>query len=446
MAEPSRSSSTATTPTSEFRLNPKQVELNHLLSGPATHVMAYGGSRSGKSFGIMRAMAIRAIKAPETRHAVFRLRFNHVKNSVVFDTFPKMMKLCFPQVGYRIDKTDWFAELTNGSQIIFGGLDDAERTEKILGLEFSTIFLNECSQTSFEARSKAVTRLAQLSSLVNKFYYDCNPPNKSHWTYRMFELGLDPKSGARLPNPERYASILMNPGANAHNLGGDYLAELEALPEKERLRFLLGRFLDQVDGALWTLDLIGRNRCNLADVPDLVRVVVAVDPSGCSGPEDTRSDEIGIVVCGVDRTGRAYVLEDATGRFSPTGWAKKAIAVFDAWEADSIVAEANFGGALVESNIRTVRNTAPVKLVKASRGKVQRAAPVASLYEQNRIVHVSDPDAVGALVDLEEQLCNFSASGYQGAKSPDRADAAVWALTELLLDGSNYDTSMKWVG
>ena len=435
----------ATTPPSEalrkssdFRLNPAQFEANRLLGGPARHIMLYGGSRSGKSFVLVRAIIIRALKAPGSRHAVFRLRFNHVKNSIVFDTFPKVMKLCFPEVPYRLNQTDWFVEFDNGSRIIFGGLDDAQRTEKILGLEFSTIFLNECSQISFDARNKAVTRLAQKSGLALKLYYDENPPTKAHWTYRLFEMRVDPKSGAALPNPDAYASALMNPDANRENLAPEYLEELAGLPEKDRLRFLHGKFLAQVDGALWTVDAI--RRCTRAQLPDLVRVVVAVDPSGCSGPEDTRSDEIGIVVVGRDGQGNGYILEDLTGRYSPENWARKALEAFDRHHADRIVAEKNFGGALVEGNIKAVRKSAPVKLVTASRGKVQRAEPVSALYEQNKVLHV------GHFPDLEEQLCNFSSSGYQGAKSPDRADAAVWGISELMLGGGSYDSSMSWVG
>ena len=428
------STSPSTAPTPTFKLNPKQSELNHILGSAATHVMAYGGSRSGKSFSLMRATVIRAIKAPDTRHAVFRFRFNHVKNSVVFDTFPKMMRLCFPQVPYKIDRTDWIAKFPNGSEIIFGGLDDAERTEKILGLEFSTIFLNECSQISFDARNKALTRLAQKSSLALKFYYDCNPPNKAHWTYRLFEMLVDPKSGAALANPGDYASLLMNPDANRANLAAAYISQLEGLPTKERDRFLLGKFLAQVDGALWTADMIGNHRVAPAQLPAMQRIVVAVDPSGCSGPEDFRSDEIGIVVAGIGTDGRAYVLEDRSGRFSPEGWAKETVAAFKHWKADKIIGEKNYGGSMVETVIKTAFKNAPVKLVTASRGKVRRAEPVAALYEQGKVSHLLDHESERDLGLLEDQLCNFSSSGYQGSKSPDRADAGIWALTELMLD------------
>ena len=232
---------------------------------------------------------------------------------------------------------------------------------------------------------------------------------------------------------------------NRANLADEYIKELEALPEKDRLRFLHGQYLTQVDGALWNIDGFLREAEPVSDdarqalMARMNRIIVSVDPSGCSGPEDTRSDEIGIIVAGVDVEGQGYVLADHTGHYSPEGWAKEAIKAYDEWQADTIVAERNFGGAMVENTIRAVRATVPVKLVTASRGKTARAQPVAALYEQSKVLHV------GHFPDLEEQMVNFSASGYQGAKSPDRADAAVWALTELMLDGSTYDTSLGWV-
>lgn len=441
------SSSTDTKPTSSFTWNPRQALALELLAGPATHVMLRGGSRSGKTFLLVIACIARALKAPGTTHTILRARFNHLKHSVIFDSFPKAMKLRFPGVPWHLNRTDWFVEFPNGSKILFGGLDTGERVEKILGQEHSTIYLNECSQISYDARNKAVTRLAQRSSLALKAYYDCNPPTVGHWTYQLFEKRVEPKSGEALANPDRYASMMLNPDANRENLATEYLAELEALPEKDRKRFLLGEYLAQVDGALWRLDDIQREAAPKLWTPAtravimarMKRIVVAVDPSGCSGPEDTRSDEVGIVVVGLDREKHGYVLEDLSGRYGPEVWAKKAVAAFDDWKGDRIIGERNFGGAMVASTIRSVRATAPVVLVTASRGKTQRAEPVAALYSQGKVTHV------GRFVDLEEQMSNFSAAGYQGAKSPDRADAMVWGLSDIMLTGGTYDSSMKWV-
>ena len=128
--------------------------------------------------------------------------------------------------------------------------------------------------------------------------------------------------------------------------------------------------------------------------------------------------------------GIGRILEDASGRYSPDGWANKTLELYDRWKADRVVAEKNFGGAMVESTIRTARKTAPVKLVDASRGKVQRAEPVAALYAQGKVRHV------GQFPELERQYCLFSTAGYVGARSPDHADGGIWALTELMLDAA----------
>lgn len=422
-----------------FQLTPKQVEANRLLGSSATHVLLRGGARSGKTFLIMRAIATRAIKAPNSRHGCFRQRFNHIKNSVVLDTFPKMMRLCYPQVPYKIDKTDWYAKLPNDSEIWFGGLDDKDRTEKVLGMEFATIYTNEASQISYAARNKLLTRLAQNTPLKLREYADCNPPNMGHWLYQMYGLKLEPTMRTPLGNPDDYASFQINPVDNP-NLPDEYLNQLRALPERERRRFMDGEFLPMVDGALWTYEQLDDCRVARADLPEMKRVVVAIDPSGASGPEDTRSDEIGIVAAGLGVDDIGYVLDDVSGRYSPTEWARKAIALSAKYRADRIVAEKNYGGALVEANIRSVDKKASVKLVTATRGKAVRAEPVAGLYEQGRVKHVLDPHV--DLTELENQLCNFSTAGYEGMKSPDRADAAIWGLTELMLSNSyRYDIS-----
>jgi len=186
--------------------------------------------------------------------------------------------------------------------------------------------------------------------------------------------------------------------------------------------------LEEIEGALWTYAMLDRARIAGTDEPpELKRVVVAVDPSGCAGPDDTRSDEIGIVVVGRDRNGIAYVLQDASGHYSPQQWAAMTIRCLDSWGANQIVAEKNFGGAMVESTIRSVRRNAPITMVTASRGKFQRAEPVSALYEQGKVRHL------GTFRELEDQLCSFAANGYMGERSPDRADALIWALSDLML-------------
>ena len=143
-----------------FTLTRKQEEAQDTIAGNATHILLAGGSRSGKTALLVRNVIYRALKSDNSRHAIFRFRFNAIKASIVLDTFPKIMKLAFSQVPYDLNKTDNYVTFENGSQIWFGGLDDKERTEKVLGQEFATIYFNEASQIPLSSVDMAITRLA----------------------------------------------------------------------------------------------------------------------------------------------------------------------------------------------------------------------------------------------------------------------------------------------
>lgn len=415
--------------TKTLELTPRQKEARLLLNGPAAHCMLFGGSRSGKTFLLCRQIITRALKADQSRHAAFRFRFNHAKTSLVQDTLPKVMDLCWPGLrrATKLDKTDWFLEFPNESTLYIGGLDDKERTEKILGNEFATIYLNECSQIQWTARKMAVTRLAQKTELVNKMFYDCNPPNQAHWTYKLFIEKQDPESRKGLPHPDNFASMQINPLHNTDNLAPEYIQELESLPERDRKRFLSGEFLPANENALWSATTIDNNRILNASgdkMPDLQRIVVAIDPSGADD-ENPDHDAIGIGVVGLGTDGIAYVLEDLTLNAGPATWGNVATSAFDRHSADIVVGEDNYGGAMVEHVIQTARPNTPYKAVKASRGKVVRAEPVAALYEQGKVKHV------GYFPELEDELMSFTTTGYQGMGSPNRGDWLVWAITEL---------------
>lgn len=185
-----------------------------------------------------------------------------------------------------------------------------------------------------------------------------------------------------------------------------------------------GEIVDDVPGALWTRAMLDANR--LKEAPQLSRVVVAIDPSGTDG-EDDDGDEIGIVVAGRGVDGRGYVLADRTCRLSPDGWARLAVTAYHEFSADRIVAERNFGGAMVAAVVRQADRSVPFKEVVASRGKAVRAEPVSALFEQGRV------SIVGSLPELEDQLVLMTPAGYLGEGSPDRLDAMVWALTEVML-------------
>lgn len=404
--------------------------------------MLFGGSRSGKTFLEVRAVCLRAIAAAESRHGIFRFRFNALKTSIGMDTLPKVMELCWPDVWDRtkLNKEDWFFQLPNGSEIWLSGLDDKKRVEKVLGKEYATLYFNECSEIPWGSRNIAMTRLAQLAKYIDvngdertlrlKAYYDCNPPSQLHWTYRVFQKRIDPITRLGLKNPDNYTSMQMNPIHNRDNLPAGYMDELENLPERERKRFLDGVFGDETEGSLWTYELLDQQRTE--SVPDLQRIIIAVDPSGCSGEEDERSDEVGIVVVGLGTNGIGYLLEDLSGKFGPggeRGWGAIVVNAFKRWRADRVVAERNYGGAMVKAVVMAAASSedvsVPYKEVTASRGKVVRAEPVATLFEQDKI------RVDGRFTELEDQLCAFRVTGYEGDQSPDRADAMIWGFSEL---------------
>lgn len=438
--------STSPAPQPTFNLTPKQQELLEAAAGPARHVLAYGGSRSGKTLGFTYCVATRALMAPESRHLIARLHNIDVRQSVMLDTWPKMMRLAYPGVPYEVNKSDQFATMPNGAEIWFGGLDDKDRVEKILGKEFATIYVNETSQVAYDTILTLRTRLAQAvmksdgRRLPLKAYYDLNPVGRSHWTFREFIEGVRPGNGAPLEEGSR-AHVLLNPVDNPH-LPPEYHAELDELPDRQRQRFRDGKYLSEVPGAMWSLadrkagdgvNIPGIESLRVAASPTLKRIVIGVDPSGSDG---TGGDSQGIVVAGVAEDGHFYVLADRSCRLSPDGWAQIVAGAASEFGADRVVAERNYGGAMVEAVLRTAAPNMPVKLVTASRGKVVRAEPIAALYEQGKVHHV------GNFGDLEEQMTMTSTAGFQGNGSPDRLDGLVWALTELSSGGGylpNYE-------
>lgn len=415
-----------------FELTEKQQEARKLLASACQFIMLFGGSRSGKTFLAVYALVIRAIKAPSSRHVIMRFRFNAVKASIVFDTFPKVMRLCFPDIEYKLNKTDWLVTFNNKSEIWFGGLDDKERTEKILGQEFSTIYLNECSQISWASVGLAITRLAQNCKQLDgvplklRMIFDCNPPDKNHWTYKVFKQFIDPDSRQPIKNKHLYNAIQMNPKDNLDNLPAAYIETLESLPPHLKKRFLEGEFKDANPNALfpdWVLDKWRVE--DASDLPAMQRVVVGVDPSGADDDDNAENDAIGIYVAGLGVDGVAYLLEDATIKAGPATWGKFAASTYHRHEADIMVGEQNFGGAMVKFVIQAADKNINYKIVTASRGKVQRAEPFAPLFDDGRV------RIAGRQLELEEELSGFSTRGYLGDKSPNRGDAAFWCLAEL---------------
>lgn len=414
-----------------FVLTEKQQQAQEKLNGPARHVLLEGGSRSGKTLLAVRKIVQRALKAPGSRHLIARFRLSHVRQSIAHDTLPKVMSLCFPGVPYEINKSELFAQFPGNSEIWLGGLDDKQRTEKILGTEYASILLNEGSQIPWSSRNTVLTRLAQKvtdratgADLVTKMYYDCNPPSKAHWLYKLFYAHQDPDSGKPIEAAD-YDFIKLNPRDNVQNLSPEYIRTLEAMPARYRKRYLDGEWADATPGALFSEDVFEKWRVMDGELPEMLRIVVAVDPSGAGDEENTENDAIGIHVAALGVDGVGYLMEDLTCKVGPAKWGRIATDAFDRHGADRVVGEVNFGGAMVGFVIRQARPHTPYRAITASRGKTVRAEPVSALMEEGKV------RIVGHMRELEDELMGFTTHGYVGERSPNRADAAIWAVSDL---------------
>ena len=272
-------------------------------------------------------------------------------------------------------------------------------------------------------------------------------PNDSWSNLEMgMRLGTDPRTVVTTtPRPVPLVKMLLarpttaiTVGAtfeNSSNLAASFIENIKKQYEGTRLgrQELYAEVLIDNPCALWHQENIDTHR--KPDKPELTRIVIAIDPAVSSNVD---SDETGIIVAGGDGTGHAYILHDASGIYTPSQWAEKVVALYDQFEADCIIAETNNGGELVKQNIYTVRPMLPFKEVKATRGKVLRAEPVAALYEQGRVHHV------GILAKLEDQMCGWDPT--LPGKSPDRLDAMVWAVNDLLIGSYPAPRSPGYTG
>lgn len=411
-----------------FKLTEKQCEVRSVFATAAKYFLVYGGSRSGKTFFIIYAIITRMLKAPGSRHVVFRQDGVDAKQSIGNETVPAVVDLAYPGLVLKWREKDGYFEAPNGSQLWLAGLKDKERLDKVLGKEYATVYLNEASQITLEAYTTVLTRLAQSIKQVDgrrlalKCYIDLNPTVSAHWTYQMFVLGIHPDGGFTIPDHEEsYRYITVNPVDNSDNLPADYIESLRNMPERQRKRYFEGAFTADDDNALWRRGFIKHD-----DPPEMKRIVVAVDPAAKS---EIGSDETGLIVAGIGIDDRGYILGDDSGKYRPEEWARRAISLHDTYDADCIVAEVNQGGEMVEAMIKAAARGRSIRYraVTATRAKQVRAEPIAALYEQGKVRHAKP------LQQLEDQMCAFTigfdrkAQGY----SPDRVDALVWALTEL---------------
>lgn len=390
-------------------------------------VLLEGGSRSGKTFICVRNIIIRASKHPKSRHLILRKHFSHVKQSIWYQTIPDVLDTAFPGLSVRENKSDWYIEFPNGSQIWIAGTDDKERIEKILGTEWDTIYLNEASQLPFDTYDTFKTRLNPGEGVKPLFLIDYNPPSKSHWGYVIFHQGLDYESKQPHKNTDRYAYISMNPGDNLDNLSQGYIETLESMSESKQRRFLQGEYSDDSLYALWRRKWISSSR--IKQKPNnITSCVVAIDPNVTDDKKATDStDEAGIITVGkymLDDEWHYVVLsDDSTIGLS---WGGVSVKAYHDHEADKIIGEVNQGGDLVEMNIRNYDSNVPYADVRGTRGKATRAEPVADLYRRGYVHHF------GEFTELEDELCTWVPGK---SRSPNRLDALVWGILYLMSNG-----------
>ena len=430
-----------------FELFSKQREIMAAIASSATYILSRGGSRSGKTTTNIYAVVYRALAASNSNHAIFRATFQQAREHIFDKTLKEVISTVWPDLWERlndrhdstcsINHTELKIELPNGSVIQCFGMDDPDKRK---GAEYSTILVDEADAVmDFDDIITLETRLAEVrykdngngERLQHKVLFATNPNvNQRHWIYRTFIEKVNPSTGVKHPEPDDWAEIFINPRDNPH-LPPDYIerAERNWSPMRKRV-YLDGEWLPDDENAMFKSEWWVKSRlpsCSPSEArTNLTRIIVAVDPavSATKG-----SDETGIIVLGIDRNGVCYILEDCSGVYQPEVWAEKAVAAYFKWNADCIIAERNNGGSLVTNNITTASRVPTVKTVWASNGKEVRAEPVVGPYSRGLVIHCGQFDK------LEHQLATFTYDANKNRKngSPDRLDALVWGLTELLV-------------
>jgi hypothetical protein len=307
----------------------------------------YGGAGSGKSWLIMFIVILRALRAPNSRHAIFRLTRSSCEQTLFKKTLLEVLEVGFPGLLPQLHErkafnyTDMQVTLSNGSMLFFNGLDE-NRLTKVLGDEFNTVWVNECNEDGLSYatvnvllnRLRAVRKTEDGKILKNKMFFDCNPRFYSDWEYKVFKLGINPEDGDAIPRPEQWVSCKLNTQSNQANLSADYLDNLQLMGAKDRRRYMEGEWSDENQHALFTEKMFVEHRIpkprniltpaeTLAYLRDeqgiqLDRITIAADPAVTADP---KSDLTGLTVQGIqlgdDGIEHAYVLEDLSGRYTP---------------------------------------------------------------------------------------------------------------------------------
>ena len=380
------------------------------LLGPSRYKGAHGGRGSGKSWFFAGQIIKLALVHPGLRVVCLREIQKDLKESAKLLIEDRIDTFKAP--GFDIKHSE--IRTPGGGLIIFKGLQDYNK-ESVKSLEgFNIAWCEEAHTiTAHSLEMLRPTIRAGLGDGHSELWFSWNPSDASDAVDQLLR-------GPQIPASAKVVSVNYkdNPWFPAE-LEEERLLDLATNPDRYG-HIWEGDYEPTAIGAIWTRQNLNEHR--RSEAPQLERILVAVDPATSA---ETGSDEHGVVVVGKGADGRGYVIEDGTLSGGPDAWAARVVALYDKYSANGVVIEKNQGGDMCRHTLKTVRPTLPIREVHATKGKHVRAEPIASLYQLGRVSHV------GSFPQLEAQMCQFTASGYEGKGSPDRADALVWGFTEL---------------
>lgn len=393
------------------------VKFEPLYTSPSRYFLVYGGRGAGKSFSVAEFILRLTY---EKGHSILFTRYTmfSAEKSIIPELKEKIYLIS--GVGDFSITKDRVINKKTGSSIIFMGIKTSEgvQTARIKGLKnITTWILDEAEELHQEEVFDKIDESIRVPWVQNRVIFVLNPQRVSHWIYKRFFASLGDYFNGLYENRQYiYVSYL----ENMKHLSRSFIEKANALKRTNLLQYkhrYLAKWLTESSNALWRGDLIVYRK----PPENLKRVVVSVDPAVTNSKH---SDETGIVAVGIDAEKNCYVLADVSGRYSPQEWAKKAIHLYEQIKADCVVAEVNQGGDLVKQIIRQIDSSVRITTVYASRGKVLRAEPVLSLYEQGKVFHAAP------FAHLEEQMLTWEP---KNETSPDRIDALVHGITNLAL-------------
>ncbi len=391
-----------------MRINDKYKPL---YTAQTRYIYLHGGRGSGKSYAVADYISRLTY---EEGHKILFTRYTATSASKsIIPEFVEKLKLNSAETDFKVTN-DKVVNIHTGSEIIFTGIktSSGNQTANLKSLQGITTWVyEEFEEHPDEDSFDTIDLSIREDSIQNRVILISNALHKDSWQYRrFFTQGQDT------------THIYTTYEDNKDNLNEQFLTMAEWTKANNLAKYnknFLGQHYESNESSLWSWDLI-----RYAEQDRLDRIVIAIDPAVTA---NASSDETGIVVVG-RYNDKAYVLEDKSGIYTPSAWGNVAVALFHKYKADRIVGEVNNGGDMIEAILRNIDKTVSYKAVRASRGKVTRAEPIVSLYEQKLVFHAKK------LPELELQMTTWNPTSQT---SPDRIDALVWGLSELMLKNNS---------